>query len=448
MRVLPRRDLSREVWRIAGPVVVGMVSQTLLNVVDTAMVGRLGATALAATGLGGTLSWMIIGSFGALHIGTQAVAARRYGEGNYLAAGRVLDNAVVIGFVLGLICSILMAPALRAVYPLFAHKPEIIDQGQGYVFYRLLGGLPALLIAAHRGFFNGVSLTKLQMYTTFVTNGANILFNYLFIFGNLGFPRMEAAGAGLASTIGVTCGMIYFACVSLNAERREKFKYYQVQRKPEKEIVNGILKLIIPTMIHYFMIMFGFSIFTGITARLGVVEAAVSNVTITIMSLSFLPGVGIGTAASTLIGQKLGEEKPEEAEVYGWESYRIGALVMGTIGICFFSIPHLILKIFTDDVAVIEAGIIPLKIVGLIQWVDAAGIVLTSALEGAGMNRWVMVAEIMVHYVIFLPTTLLFAFAFHWGLTGAWIAVGVYMIVYGTVVAAKFAGGSWKTVKV
>ena len=77
MRVLPKKELSAEVWKLAGPVVIGMVSQTLLNVVDTAMVGRLGAVALGAAGLGGMLSWLVLGSFGALNIGTQAISARR-----------------------------------------------------------------------------------------------------------------------------------------------------------------------------------------------------------------------------------------------------------------------------------------------------------------------------------------------------------------------------------
>ncbi len=87
MRVLPRRELSAEVWKLAGPVVIGMVSQTLLNVVDTAMVGRLGAVALGAAGLGGVLSWMVLGAFGALNTGTQAVAARRFGEKEMEATG-------------------------------------------------------------------------------------------------------------------------------------------------------------------------------------------------------------------------------------------------------------------------------------------------------------------------------------------------------------------------
>ncbi len=103
----------RTVWKIAWPVVVGMISQTLVGVVDTAMVGRLGATSLAATGLGGIVSWMVMGGFGALHIGVQAIVSRRVGEKKPFDAGRVLDNAIFIALMFGLAMTLVAQTGLR-----------------------------------------------------------------------------------------------------------------------------------------------------------------------------------------------------------------------------------------------------------------------------------------------------------------------------------------------
>ncbi len=447
IRLLPRKDLTQDIWKMAGPVVIGMISQTLLNVVDTAMVGRLGASALAAAGLGGILSWMVLGSLGALSIGVQAVSARRFGEGRMDDAGRVLDNGVAIALILGIVCSGGISIGMRELFQLFASDPEVAAYGRGYIFYRLLGGLPVMLIWAHRGFFNGIGETQLHMRVALLINSFNVLFNYMFIFGKLGCPEMGAAGAGLASTLGSTIGAAYFVFLAFSGGRRERFRYYR-RDNLSGDVARRVLRLAAPSSLHSLLVMLGFSAFSAIVARIGTIELAATNVTITVISLSFLPGAGLGIAASSLIGQKLGEGRPDLAETYAWETVRLGFILMGTMGMIFLLFPGWIMSLFTENEAVIATGKLPLRIMGCVQVFDAAGMVLSMALEGAGMNRWVMIAEVIVNWGLFIPCTLLFAFVFGWGHTGAWVAFGLYLIVYGITVTVKFAGGSWKAVKV
>lgn len=447
IRILPKRDLSSEVWKLAGPVVVGMISQTLLNVVDTAMVGRLGAVALGAAGLGGVLAWMVLGSCGALNVGTQAVAARRFGEERFKAAGQVLDNSLALAVVIGGVITLFFAPGMREIFSLFSNDPAVIAEGRGYIFYRLLGGLPLMLIMAHRGFFNGIGKTQLHMRVAIVINTTNILLNYMFIFGNFGAPRMETPGAGLASALATTIGSLYFLSIGVKSRWKNKFDIYNMENL-DKAVAWNIMRLTIPSGIQALLAMLGFSVFTALVARIGTVELAATNVCITVMSLAFLPGFGVGLAGASLVGQKLGAGKPDEAEIYGWESGRLGMILMGLIGISFIVIPSLIISIFTDDPAVIKAGIIPLRMMGLVQIFDALGMVFSQALQGAGLNRWVMIVEVGVNWGLFIPGTILLAFVLDWGLVGAWIALGVYLVVFGIIVTVKFASGSWKTSKV
>jgi putative MATE family efflux protein len=447
IRVLPQRDLSAKVWRMAGPVVVGMISQTLLNIVDTAMVGRLGAISLAAAGLGGILSWTVLGAIGALHIGVQAVSSRRYGEKKYYDAGKTLDNSLFIAVVVGLFTSLFVSLLMREGYSIFTNDPLVIAQGRDYIFLRLLGALPYMVIMACRGFFNGIGDTKLHMRVAIAINAVNVLFNYLFIFGKFGFPRMETAGAGLASTIGTFVGMFLFLIIGLKYKKRSEFRYYS-RHNLDRKIMKRIVDLSAASGIRIFLAMIGFSIFSAIVSRLGTVEMAATNVILTIISMSFLPGAGFGVAAASLIGQKLGEGKPDEAEEYGWESVRLGMIVMGFLGMLFILIPGQFMMFFTNDETVIKMGILPLRLIGLVQIIDAVGMVLMGALEGAGLNRFVMFAEISVNWFFFLPATYVFAFVFGWGLTGAWSALIVYIILLGLIVSIKYIKGSWKTVEV
>lgn len=121
---------------------------------------------------------------------------------------------------------------------------------------------------------------------------------------------------------------------------------------------------------------------------------------------------------------------------------------MGALGVIFIIFPTLILELFTEDLRVIEAGVLPLRMMGFVQVFDAIGMVISQALEGAGFNKWVLKAEVAVNWGVFLPLTWIFTFLFGWGLTGAWIALAVYLVLFAVVVSRKFALGEWKSVQV
>ncbi len=447
IRILPKRDLSVEVWRLAGPAVAGMVSQTLLNLVDTAMVGRLGAVALGAAGLGGIITWMVLGTLGAINVGGQAIAARRYGEGEFEKAGKTLDNTLFLAFIIGMLCSFLIAPLMRELYALFTNDPEVIVQGRQYIFYRLLGGLPFMFIAAYRGFFNGIGETRLHMWVSIIVNGSNILLNYLLIFGNFGFPRMETAGAGLASSLATLIGALVFVGIAMQSKWRSRYRLYRISNL-DMAVTKTIIRLSASTGLQVLLVMLGFTLFGSIVAKLGTVQLAATHVCLSIMSFSYMPGAGIGIAASSLVGQKLGEGKPDLAETYGWEAGKNGMWMMGIIGIVFILNPEMIFRIFTDDPAVIQAGALPLRVMGFVQAFDGAGMVFTYSLFGAGLNRWVLFAEVGINWGIFLPLTFLFAKILNWGLTGAWMAFALYLVLFAVAVTSKFATGSWKTSRI
>lgn len=446
-RLLPRRELSGQVWQLAGPVVVGMISQTLMNVVDTAMVGRLGAISLAAAGLGGVLSWTILGSIGALHVGTQAVTARRYGEREFQVAGKTLDNALWLAVVIGLVASIGTSLGMREAFALFTDDPAVAAAGRGYIAWRLLGALPFMVIMAHRGFFNGVGDTHLHMHVAIAINVVNAFLNWVFIFGHLGAPALGTTGAGMASTFGTVVGMVMFIVIGLLHKKRDHYTYYRWSNL-DRDTMWRVTRLTVPSAVRGFLVMLGFSAFAAIVARLGTLEMAATNVILTILSLSYMPGAGFGFAAATLIGQKLGEQKPEEAEEFGWESARLSMVVMGLVGILFIFFPELLLRFFTEDADVIAKAALPLRIMGCVQVFDAFGMVFSFALEGAGMNRWVLFAELGVNWLVFLPLTYLLSHVAGLGLLGAWGAFSTYLVLFAAIVIVKFRGGAWKSVEV
>ena len=132
--------------------------------------------------------------------------------------------------------------------------------------------------------------------------------------------------------------LIYFVSIALSFKKRDQYKYYH-PGNCDFTVCRSVIRLALPTGMQVLLSMMGYAVFNAIIARIGTIELATTNVCITIWSVSFLPGVGIGVAAATLVGQNLGRNQPDRAEAYGWESVRLGMIFMGIIGLIFLAVP-------------------------------------------------------------------------------------------------------------
>lgn len=443
-------ELSRAVVRLAVPVVISQVSQTVVGLVDTMMVGRLSVDALAATGLAGVAVWMVIGAVGHLATGTQIIVARRVGEGRPERAGEALRSALRAGLPLALAVQLL----LLWLFPLYfgwilgssAHPLHAICSE--YSAWRLAALVPFLAISALKGFFNGVGDTKQHMRVALAVNGLNVLFNWVFIFGKLGAPAMGAPGAGFGSMLATAGGAALFVFQANRQRLGERFGFrwrdlLSARPAPAGEGLRRILGLSLPAMTQTFFVLAGFTAFMAMMNRVGVLEVAATNVVITILSFSFMPGFGIGIAASTLIGQELGAGRPLRALRTGFEAQKLGMAMMGTLGLVFIALPDPLMGLFTNDAGVIAAGRLPLRILGAIQAVDALGMVTAGCLEGAGLTVFVMVAELSVNWLVFLPLSALAIFGFGSGIAPPFLAMAVYIALYASILQWKYRRGDW-----
>lgn len=436
----------REVIRLAYPVTLGMLSITLLNVVDTAMLGRLGSIPLAAAGISGVGYFTIVFSLAGIGIGVQALSSRRYGEENHARCGEILNAGVLLSLICGLPFVFGSSWIARAAAPLLSQDIQVAQLGEVYLHYRFIGAPFLLLNMVFRGLYNGVGDTKQQLTSAILVTVSNILLDYLLIFGHAGLPRMGIAGAAIASTIATGLGTIYFVVVGLSHRYQHRFRLY---RRPARSLAwcAPILRLSLPVMGQRFIGFASFFALFSIIARIGTLELAASNVIRSIYNLSVMPAFGIAVAAATLVGQRLGAGKPEEAEGFAWEAARLGAGVMGAVGLLFVAFPKAIFAIYTSDATVIALGKLPLQLVGAIQVFGGVAIVLGQALQGAGNTRFVMLVELAVCTLLYLPTAYLLGLHFKFGIVGAWSGEFFYWLSVALLMSWKFRQGSWKTIR-
>jgi MATE family multidrug resistance protein len=438
-------EMNREIIRLSLPVIAGMISHTTLNIVDTAMVGRLGDVALASVGLGSFMILVAVLVFGALSIGTQALTSRRLGEGRNDEYPRIVSSSLLLALTVGIAASAAGYLFTPLIFSLLSKDMGVVATGIPYMEIRFLGLVTMVLIFTLRGFVFGVARVRLDMTVSILINLLNILLNWIFIFGKLGFPRLEVRGAAIASVISTTIGLaVYLVLVHRRILGPISLR---ARRLLSREIMSSIARISAPRAVQSVSIV-GFLVFLSFIGRIGVRELAISNIIFKAFNLSFMIGMSVGVASATLVGRSLGQGRAELASRYGWRSATIGAVMMGIVGALFMFFPRRIMGIFSDSPDTVELGVTAFRLLGAFQLVDGIGIVLSRTLQGAGSTMYVMASEMICVWIVMIPFSWLAVVRFGGGMTLAWMGLYLYMIVFSLMMAWKFREGGWKKVRI
>ncbi len=210
----------------------------------------------------------------------------------------------------------------------------------------------------------------------------------------------------------------------------------------------GILKRIfnigIPSALEQFVLRAGQLTFVRIVAELGTIAFATHQIAMNIQSLSFMPGQAFSMAATTLVGQLLGANKPDIAEESARQTRLLGMIVSGISAFTIFFFGKYITMLYTNDIAIIEQSRICLRIIALIQPAQSTQFILAGALRGAGDTRFPLYSTIIGIWGMRVALAYLFVMTFGWGLTGAWLAIGFDQILRAIVIYSRFRSGKWK----
>ncbi len=430
----------REILNIAVPIMLGMVSQNLLNLIDTAFVGRLGDASLAAVGMGGFANWLLVSFLTGLGAGVQATASRRLGEGKLDQTAAGLNAALLIAIVIGIPAAILGVSFADEVFILLNDDPEVQRLGSGYLEARFIATPFVAANFAFRGFWNGTKRAKTYLYTLVVMHAVNIFLDYALIFGAFGFPELGVAGAGYATTISLFVGTGIYIAMGLRLGRDNGF----LKLSTLKEVLRPMVRLSIPAGFQQLFFSAGFVVFFVIAGKVGTDALAASNVLVNLLLVCVLPGVGIGLAGATLVGQAMGAGNIADARRWGWESVRFGALVMGSLGMILVLGHRVWLGIFlSESPSTLELAVLPLILLGLAQVLDGVGIVLLNVLVGVGDTMATLRINIFAQWILFLPLAWIFAVHFEFGIIALWVGMIGYRLVLALLVSLRFSGTKW-----
>ena len=438
------RKRLRTILALGLPIIGGMVSQNILNLVDTLMVGRVGATALAAVGMGGFTVFLCQAFVTGMAAGVQAMVARRHGEGKTSETAVPLNGGLVMVIIITIPLSIILILLMPHIYPLLAHDPEVAAIGVPYVQVRLIAMIAVGANFAFRGYWNGVSMSKKYLQTLLIMHACNIAFSYVFIFGKLGMPELGATGAGLGTTISMFIG----AGVYFYLGKRHASQAGFLSGIPKMETMRTMLRLSVPSGVQTMFFAGGFVAMFSIIARVGTDELAAAAVLITLMLVAILPGLAMGLSAASLVGQALGRGDRADAVQWGWDVVKVAAVIMGVLGLPMLLFPWQVLAPFFKKEAPHMLAVAPLMLFGGTIIIDAVGMVLLNAMMGAGATRTAMMVSVTMQWLVFLPTAYLVGPTLGYGLLGIWSAFVGYRIIQAGVLAVLWQRGNWTDIKV
>jgi MATE family multidrug resistance protein len=417
-----------------------------MQLIDSAMVGRIGAAQLGGIGFAGIWLWTLYVPFTGTATGVQVFVARHHGAGEpeqtgpwvWQALGTIVPTMVLwmlgVAWLLPLLFDRIMAPG------------AMHDAALAYSYPRLLGGPAVVANLAMMSFFRGLGDTRTPMRAVLVGVAVNVTVAWLLIFGQVGAPRIGAAGAGYA----LSAGSWTITAILLRAflRREMRARHHTGPRWPNRAMFARFLRTSAPIGGQWLLDMTTFAVFTSIVARMGEASMAASQAMLQLLSMSFMQALAIATASGALVGRYLGAGDVEAAQ----RSYRSAQML--ALGVCavvatlFVTIPEQLLSIFSDDPGVRSLARPLLALGALFQVIDAAGIVASGSLRGAGDTRWPFAVQASLAWLLRLPVVFTIAVVLHGGVFGAWAGELVYVIALGIAFARRFHTGEWCKVRV
>ena len=448
MSCMPATHVSKggykEVWLLAYPNIVTMLLHNCMSVIDTLMIAMTGTAALAGVGLAQLVLATLFYLYKGLADGVLTFTAQYTGAQQDARCGAVAWQGLYMGGIATLLI-LLLIPVVVPLFQLMQPAADAIAPGAAYLRIALIGESLGPLTLTLIYFLRGLGDTKTPMYIGLVGNGLNIVGNYVLIFGHAGLPPLGVVGAALSTTIaeGVVFGLLLWVFLGHRIASR-----YATRRvvMPTRADMQRLLTLALPLSVQGLLEVGGFTLFSVMIGRMGIVQLALNHIILRLIIFAFLPVQGLAVAASTLVGQYLGAADKLGAAESGRHALHLGVMYMGGLGLLFVCIPQVFLSIFTSDPHVIALGTILLRLVGLVQAGDALYWVCGGVLKGAGDTRWIMITSAVYNWLVFLPLAFLWGVVYEGGIIGAWSSFAVTVLLQGCTFWVRFRRARWQEI--
>jgi MATE family multidrug resistance protein len=413
---------------LATPVVMAELGWVTMGIVDTIMVGDLGAAAIGAVGLSSMLFLAVAVFAMGLLLGLDPLVAQSFGA-------RRLDEChrwLIDGIWLGLVVTPLMVGVIfgmNASMPLWGLPAGVLALTQPYLAILTWSLPPLLMYVAFRRYLQAMNLVRPVMFALVTANIVNAIANWILINGHFGAPAMGVRGSAYATLMSRIFMAAWLLIVIVRHEAHVTPRLRDTPLTLDLARLRRLFWLGFPAAGQMVFEVGVFSAATALVARLSTEALAAHQIVLNFASLTFMIPLGVASAAAVRVGQAIGRRDPRGAASAGWTAIAIGVGFMGSAALVFFTMPAALIRLFTDDAAVVELGVSLLFVAAVFQLFDGVQGVITGALRGLANTRTAMLWNLVGHWTIGLPLGYLMCFRWGLGVVGLWWGLSVGLII-------------------
>lgn len=448
------RDLYKDIIRIAWPSFIELLLTQLASMVDLMMVGsmggksnpEIGTAALAAVGLTTQPKFLLMAAFIAMNTGITALVARNKGTGDSKQANLVVRQGLLFTFCITVILSVLGAIFARPMVIFMGSTEELVTKwATQYLQIQMIGFLSFALTSTITASLRAVGDSKTCMIYNLIANVVNVIFNWLLIYGNLGFPKLGVAGASLATVIGQVVAFIMAFVVMIRGNGFLKLQF-KLGFKPDKIVLGNMINIGLPAMVEQLLMRAGMIIFAKTVASLGTTAYATHQVCMNIQALSFMTGQAFAVSATTLMGQSLGKRRTDMAQAYCSRTRYVGFAFSILLALMFIFFGGTIVGLYNSDPQIIKIGGQIMLFVAFLQPFQSSQFIIAGALRGAGDTKATAIFT-FITVLLVRPLVAITLIYLNFGLYGAWAAMATDQIIRSILVLGRYNSGKWKLIK-
>jgi putative MATE family efflux protein len=406
---------SKRIWNISFPIIIGLFAQNIINVTDTAFLGRVGEVELGASAMGGLFYICIFTLFFGFSTGAQILIGRRNGEKNYAATGPVMIQGIYFLILLAVLLAGISYFYADGIMRIMISSETIREATLNFLKWRMIGLFFDVFNVMFRAFYVGITRTRILTLNAIVMALTNVGLDYVLIFGACGFPAMGLEGAAIASVIAEFASTLFYIIYTLLHINRKKYGFTRL-KAVDLKLLGQALRISVYTMFQYFISMSTYFLFFVSIERQGQHTLAIANIVRSIFIAMFIPLTALSATSGTLVSNIIGEGKSGEVMPLIRRISRLSFLIMLVCVLLLCIFPHAVLSVYTNERALIDESVPSIYVVSVALIISSVGCIFFNSVSGTGNTRPALILEaaVLILYTVYIYLTgMYFKFPVH-----------------------------------